>query len=70
MARCQFELILPVESKVNFAIRELISEWWNHWHRFTEDNEKPPEYIMVLISYIYDEDKLIFNYESGKWENA
>jgi len=54
---------------VNNAICITIEKWWHTWHRLAEEDEIPPAYILILINYIADKERKMFDPKSGKWEN-
>ena len=49
------------------TLKKVISEWWDRWHRFAEEDDVPPQYIQEIIDTISEYTGNTFDTMSGGW---
>ena len=49
------------------ALKIVVYEWWDTWHRFAEEGDKPPTFIQEIIDTCTEYTGAKFDTDSGQW---
>jgi hypothetical protein len=55
-----------METNEHSNLMHIIDIWWDRWHRFANETDLPPKYILDILSELAKE-KINFDISTGQW---